>query len=136
MTDPHLRMSDAEREQAAGELAEHYAQGRLTAEEHSERLDQIWAARTYAELAPVFSDLPSGHGRPGRSRGSVGAPRGTTPGTTTTRRVTPRFPGWVFALLALLVVATVITKLPWILFGLAMWWVFFARSRCGTPRRF
>ena len=42
----HLRMSDAEREQAAGELGEHYVQGRLTAEEHSERLDQIWAART------------------------------------------------------------------------------------------
>ena len=51
----HLRISDAEREQAAAELGEHYAQGRLTAEEHAERLDRIWAARTRAELA---ADLP------------------------------------------------------------------------------
>lgn len=131
MNDPHLRMSDAEREQAASELAEHYAQGRLSAEEHSERLDQVWAARTYAELTPLFQDLPSRHGRPGQGGRTVGASRGPS----LQRTVSPRFPGWVFALLALLVVATVITKLPWILFGLAMWWVFFARSRCGTPRR-
>ena len=129
MTDPHLRMSDAEREQAASELAEHYAQGRLSAEEHAERLDQVWAARTYAELAPVFQDLPGGYGRPAQGRRPMGAPRGPT-----LERTAPQFPGWVFALLALLVVATVITKLPWILFGLAMWWVFFARSRCGSPR--
>ena len=44
--------------QAAEELGEHYAQGRLTTEEHSERLDRILEARTRAELAPIFSDLP------------------------------------------------------------------------------
>ena len=75
----HLRMSDAEREQAAGELGEHYVQGRLTAEEHSERLDQIWAARTRAELAPIFQDLPGRYAPrrfPSRSHpGSPGTPR-------------------------------------------------------------
>ena len=43
--DEHLRIGDTEREQAAAALGEHYAQGRLTTEEHSERLDQAWAAR-------------------------------------------------------------------------------------------
>ncbi len=56
--DDHLRMSDAEREQAAAALGEHYAQGRLTTEEHSERLDRIWAAKTRAEVTPIFRDLP------------------------------------------------------------------------------
>lgn len=34
------------------------AEGRLTAEEHGERLDQIYAAKTQAELVPVIEDLP------------------------------------------------------------------------------
>ena len=56
--DENLRIGDAEREQATAALGEHYAQGRLTTEEHSERLDRIWAAKTRSELAPVFTDLP------------------------------------------------------------------------------
>ena len=54
-----LRMSDADRDQAAAALGEHYAQGRITTEEHSERLDRIWSARTRAELGPLFADLPA-----------------------------------------------------------------------------
>ena len=53
-----LRIGDAERTAAADELAEHYAQGRLSTEEHHERLDRIWEARTPSDLAPVFRDLP------------------------------------------------------------------------------
>jgi hypothetical protein len=55
---PHVRLSDADRDRAAAELAEHYGEGRLTAEEHAERLDAIWTARTRADLAPIFEDLP------------------------------------------------------------------------------
>ncbi len=59
MTEPReLRIGDAERTKAAEELGEHYAQGRLTTEEHNERLDQILQARTRTELAPIFRDLP------------------------------------------------------------------------------
>lgn len=54
-----LRIGDADRDQAATALGEHYAQGRITTEEHAERLDRIWAARTRAELGPVFADLPA-----------------------------------------------------------------------------
>ena len=53
-----LRIGDSEREAAARELGEHYAMGRITTEEHSERLEQVWAARTSADLQPVFRDLP------------------------------------------------------------------------------
>ena len=53
-----LRIGDVERETAARELGEHFAQGRITADEHAERLEQIWSARTAADLAPAFRDLP------------------------------------------------------------------------------
>ncbi len=53
-----MRISDAERDQAASVLSEALAEGRLTAEEHAGRLDQVYAARTRADLVPVVSDLP------------------------------------------------------------------------------
>ncbi len=76
-----LRIGDAERETAAHELGEHFAMGRITAEEHSERLEQIWAARTAADLAPAFADLPAaaeagaGGGAPAPSSGRAARPR-------------------------------------------------------------
>jgi hypothetical protein len=54
-----LRASDADRERAASVLNEALAEGRLTAEEHSERLDSIYAAKTHAELVPLLDDLPA-----------------------------------------------------------------------------
>ncbi len=53
-----MRISDAERDQAASVLSEALAQGRLTADEHAERIDRIYAAKTHADLVPVVSDLP------------------------------------------------------------------------------
>ena len=67
-----LRIGDAEREAAARELGEHFAMGRITADEHGERLEQIWSARTVADLAPAFRDLP----RPAPARQE---PRAATP---------------------------------------------------------
>ena len=60
---PHpdaLRLSDAERDEAARLLGEHYAAGRLTPAEHDERTDRAYAARTRGELPPLFADLPGG----------------------------------------------------------------------------
>lgn len=56
--DPRLRISDSDRERAMADLAGHYADGRLDHEEYDERLDAIWTARTRADLAVLFSDLP------------------------------------------------------------------------------
>ena len=54
-----LRASDADRDRAASVLNEALAEGRLTPEEHSERLNSIYAAKTQAELVPVLEDLPA-----------------------------------------------------------------------------
>jgi hypothetical protein len=54
-----MRASDADRERAAEVLREAAAEGRLSMDELNERLDLIYAAKTYAELAPVTADLPS-----------------------------------------------------------------------------
>ena len=53
-----MRASDADRDRAADELREHYAAGRLTAEEFGERLDALYAARTARELEQLRHDLP------------------------------------------------------------------------------
>lgn len=53
-----LRIGDADRERAAAILGEHYVAGRLTAEEHAERLDAVWSARTRGDLDDLFHDLP------------------------------------------------------------------------------
>jgi hypothetical protein len=53
-----LRASDADRDRAASVLNEALAEGRLTPDEHSERLDSIYAAKTQADLVPLLDDLP------------------------------------------------------------------------------
>ena len=53
-----LRASDADRDTAAAVINNALAEGRLTAEEHSERLDAIYSAKTQAELEPLLADLP------------------------------------------------------------------------------
>lgn len=55
----HLRVSDADRERAADILRESAGEGRLTLEELDQRLDQTYAAKTYAELESVTRDLPA-----------------------------------------------------------------------------
>jgi uncharacterized protein DUF1707 len=53
-----LRASDADRDVAASVINDALAEGRLTAEEHSDRLDAIYSAKTQAELVPLLEDLP------------------------------------------------------------------------------
>ena len=54
----HLRASDADRERVAETLREAAGDGRLTMDELDERLDAVYAAKTYAELEPITHDLP------------------------------------------------------------------------------
>jgi hypothetical protein len=58
-TNSRLRASDADRDRAASVLNDALAEGRLTAQEHSERLDAIYAAKTHADLVPLLEDLPA-----------------------------------------------------------------------------
>jgi hypothetical protein len=55
-----LRLSDAEREAAVAVFNEAVADGRLSWQEHAERVELAWGCRTHAELAPYLTDL----GRP------------------------------------------------------------------------
>ncbi|HTZ25162.1 MAG TPA: DUF1707 domain-containing protein [Streptosporangiaceae bacterium] len=54
----NLRASDADRERVADVIRQAAGEGRLTMEELDERLDAVYAAKTYAELEPITRDLP------------------------------------------------------------------------------
>jgi len=85
MATDDLRVGDAEREAVAAELREHYAQGRLTMDDFSRRLDAALAARTRGDLDALIRDLP--HVKPsdtplpasgsGRKHGHGHGPGGT-----------------------------------------------------------
>lgn len=55
---PGQRLSDAERDAAVGHLAAAQAEGRLTAAEYQERERAARTAVTWADLVPLFADLP------------------------------------------------------------------------------
>jgi hypothetical protein len=52
-----LRASDADRDQVATVLSTAYAEGRLTKDEHDDRLGRAMTARTFDELIPLTHDL-------------------------------------------------------------------------------
>jgi len=105
-----IRIADAEREAAVSTLSEHYAVGRLTREEYDERCEAAWAARTRAELRPLFTDLPG--------------PQQPQPQVV---RARPQSRGWwpfpLLPVVLVLVGITVLTHLPVIIFGLLVWFV-------------
>jgi hypothetical protein len=54
----NIRVSDADRERVAERLREHYAAGRLSADELDERLSTTLSAKTFGDLRAVLADLP------------------------------------------------------------------------------
>jgi hypothetical protein len=58
VVDGDLRASDDDRERVASEIREHFALGRLDADELSARLGQAYAAETERELRALRTDLP------------------------------------------------------------------------------
>ena len=50
--------SDADRDAVAGLLADAFAHGRLSADEHGNRVSAAYAARTWIELDRLIADLP------------------------------------------------------------------------------
>jgi len=53
-----VRVSDQDRDRAAAEIREHFAAGRLTADELSERMSVAYTARTEADLRAARRELP------------------------------------------------------------------------------
>lgn len=52
-----LRCADSDRDLVANVLNTAFAEGRITQDEHSERMDAVWQARTFGELTPITADL-------------------------------------------------------------------------------
>jgi hypothetical protein len=56
-----MRVSNDDRERVARVLNDAMAEGRLTVNELEERLDKVYAAKTFGDLEPMLRDLPVGH---------------------------------------------------------------------------
>jgi hypothetical protein len=92
-----MRISDAERAEAADLLSKHYGDGRLDEAEFHQRLDQIMRAKTYADLGGLFDDLPRTEAEAGE------APRMPVP-----RRHEPHRAGSLFLIAALVIAAAIV----------------------------
>ena len=131
---PALRIGDAERSGAVEALGEHFATGRLTHEEYDERATRALQARTAADVAPLFADLPAPYppvltGRPAPT--AAPAPRGRV--ARTVAAAAPRPPRRLPVLplfLVLLGLALLLEEGAVLLFGLAaLWWFASVRWR-------
>ena len=121
-SDQHLRVSDAERQEVADRLAEHYANGRLDQAEFDDRVGRAMGAKTRGDLSGLFSDLPE-----------AGAP--AVPAYIGRRR---RHPVLVFVLLVLFIMATahavLWATLPWLWVALVGLALLFATGTIGRHR--
>ena len=98
-----LRVSDADRDRAIAELSEHYQAGRLTTEELEERTGRALQARTAADLAALFTDLPR---RQAPATSVASAPAGPV------RSWPARVPVAPFAILAVVVALALLSGHP------------------------
>jgi DUF1707 SHOCT-like domain len=73
--DPSLRISDEQRERAAQDIREHFAAGRLSDEELSERVQAAYSARTEGELRALLADLPNLPATPAQQKAELAARR-------------------------------------------------------------
>ncbi|MGX7681921.1 DUF1707 SHOCT-like domain-containing protein [Jatrophihabitans sp. DSM 45814] len=113
-----LRIGNAEREQAAEALGEHFSAGRLDPDEFDERVHLVYQAKTASDLEPLFADLPRSPSRvePVRSRDHA-------------RRHVPVLPILLFVLLIAWTVTWVSQAHvpPFFIFPLI--WLFWGRNR-------
>lgn len=117
------RIGDAEREAAVAALGEHYAAGRLTKDEYDDRSDAAYQARTAADLAPLFADLPrTGPQRPASGRGPE------SPGHGWRGRIGHDWRIPVLPILAVIAVVLIVTHIWPLLIVLGVLWC------CGVFR--
>jgi hypothetical protein len=117
---PSVRIGTAEREAAASALSEHFAAGRLDQDELEERLDRAYAAKTAADLEPLFQDLP-------RPASPVTA---SEPDWSAASRRSAGRSALLIAVLAFAVVWLVVVKIP-PFFLIPLVWIFLARGHRG-----
>lgn len=85
-----LRCADQDRELVAQLLNNAYADGRLTFDEHADRIAQAYDAKTFGQLTPLTTDLVAPQPRPVVAPYSAASPVGPEPGPVP---VVPQYAG-------------------------------------------
>ncbi len=118
-----IRISDSDRDRAAAQLRDYYAEGRLTTEELDERVTAALQAQTASDLRRLMADLPSpvpaagGPGAPSYGARAYGARAYGAPpwaGRNRGRRRGPR----LLPILLLLFIAAILLPGGWVFFAL------------------
>jgi hypothetical protein len=73
--DRDLRVSDQQRERAVQDIREHFAAGRLTEDELSDRVQAAYSAQTERELMAQLADLPKLPATPAEQKAEIVARR-------------------------------------------------------------
>ena len=107
---PQTLASDADRDTAAGLLNAAWAEGRLTADEHDQRLHAAYTARTWQQLDQLAADLPA------------------PPAAATGQAATGMLAGADLCLLCVLLVACPPAGIAWLFFS-------WHRARTDSDRR-
>jgi hypothetical protein len=100
MSLPEHRAGDADREVVAARLREAHVEGRLDVDELTTRLDVVYRAKTYGELAAVTADLPPARkrSRPPGSEPAV-APASSAPARRDAKGLRSAWAAWTAAVL-------------------------------------
>ncbi|WP_330182480.1 DUF1707 domain-containing protein [Nocardia sp. NBC_01503] len=116
MSQENMRASDADREQIVTKLRVAMDDGRINLHEFDERVQQVYAARTYGELTPVLADLPA-------VRSSRSGPKvAVEPGM---------FPTWVKIMWTPWVFVNILCVLIWLATGMGYFWPFWVAVPWG-----
>jgi len=123
--DLSLRVSDADRDATAELLRDAHADGRLSYEEFTQRLDAAYSARTKGDLVPLTQDLP------GREAGPAVARRPAQPPSSVDRRLPAALRGawyaWAVAVSVNVVIWAIVSvtsgqfSYPWPLWVAGPW---------------
>jgi hypothetical protein len=84
-----MRIGDAERNSALDALGEHLSAGRLDIDEYGERSAKVTVARTTADLAALFTDLPAPHPTLSSHSSPAARPAASTTPATADARIMP-----------------------------------------------
>ncbi|WP_025348277.1 DUF1707 domain-containing protein [Nocardia nova] len=112
MGNENVRASDADREKIVERLRSAMNEGRLNLAEFDDRVQQVYAARTYGELSPILSDLPA-------VREQVRPPR------------TGPVPPWVLIMWTPWVFVNALCLLIWVATGGGYFWPFWVAVPWG-----
>jgi hypothetical protein len=121
-----LRLSDADRDRAVAELSEHFQAGRIAADELDDRVGRALQARTAADLAPLFADLP------GKRPAATGP--GTHPGSPAPFRSAP-VPAVPIAIIVVIALGGFLSGHPALIVLVPVLVLLIVRRLAGRPDR-